>query len=107
MCVCAGSGKAFDQNAIVHSIWMKLTELGCGAWIERVPTEANIADSPSRRPAMYAIFIRCVLSWSMRCRESYSLMETVGAERCAPVMDGSFMDLRKWVDSIDVLGLLY
>ena len=43
-----GAGKAFDQNAIIHTIWLMLAEIGCGAWIGRVPTKANLADDPSR-----------------------------------------------------------
>ena len=47
-----GSAKAFDHGKIVHGIWLRLAELKCGAWVERVPTADNIADLPSR----HAIF---------------------------------------------------
>ena len=36
------------HNAIVHYVWWKAASLGMGVFVERVPTEVNIADSPSR-----------------------------------------------------------
>jgi len=50
----AGTASAFDQAAVVHSIWLQLVELRCGAWIERVPTADNLADLPSRRVFTWA-----------------------------------------------------
>ena len=44
----AGVAKAFDQGCVVHCIWLALAKLGCGVWIERVPTAENLADLPSR-----------------------------------------------------------
>jgi len=43
-----GSAKHFDQGRVVHGIWLKLAELRCNMWIERVPTEENLSDLPSR-----------------------------------------------------------
>ena len=44
----SGAAKAADHNALIHSIWMKLAELRCKAWVRRVPTKENISDDPSR-----------------------------------------------------------
>ncbi len=43
-----GAAKQFDQNALIHAIWLRIAELGIYAWVERVPTKLNIADLPSR-----------------------------------------------------------
>ena len=44
-----GAAKQFDQNALIHAIWLRMAELGIYAWVDRVPTKLNIADLPSRR----------------------------------------------------------
>lgn len=46
--VFVGAAKSFDHGCVVHSIWLMLARIGCGAWIERVPTKDNISDLPSR-----------------------------------------------------------
>ena len=38
-----------DHNLIVHGIWALALKLNIGIWIERVASEDNIADLPSRR----------------------------------------------------------
>ena len=42
------SGKKSDHNAIVHLTWLKAAQLGSGLFMHRVPTNANIADGPTR-----------------------------------------------------------
>ena len=44
-----GSAKCRDHNAIVHGIWVAAFEYGIGLWIERVDSDDNIADEPSRK----------------------------------------------------------
>ena len=51
-----------------------------------MPSKANIADAPSR--------------------ESYRLLERMGARRVAPKMDEIFWDVSAWRDSLEVLQLL-
>lgn len=43
-----GSAKQFDLCRIIHEIWSLALCGGFGLWIERVPTDENIADLPSR-----------------------------------------------------------
>ena len=43
-----GSAKAFDHNKIIHEIWTLCFEKKIDLWIERVASEFNISDSPSR-----------------------------------------------------------
>ena len=43
-----GSAKAADHNRMVHEIWTLALVKKIKLWIERVPTEDNIADLPSR-----------------------------------------------------------
>ena len=43
-----GSANAADHNRMVHEIWTLALEKGIHLWVERVPTEDNIADLPSR-----------------------------------------------------------
>ncbi len=43
-----GCTRNFDHNSLVHCLWKRFLELRMAVWIERVPTEVNIADDPSR-----------------------------------------------------------
>ena len=60
-----GSAQASDHNEIVHEIWTYAFEHGIKLWIERVPSEDNISDCPSR--------------------QEYELMTALGATWCEPV----------------------
>ncbi len=56
-----GSARAFDQNALVHEIWALAFEHRIHLWVERVASEYNISDSPSRRK--YAIMHDVYAKW--------------------------------------------
>jgi hypothetical protein len=43
-----GYSSVSDSSRIVHAFWALATGLQCEVWFEYVPSEANIADSPSR-----------------------------------------------------------
>jgi len=43
-----GSSKADDHNSLVHEIWTLALMYGMGLWIDRVPSDDNLADLPSR-----------------------------------------------------------
>ncbi len=43
-----GSAKAFDHNQLIHEIWSHAFLQKMALWVERVPSEFNISDSPSR-----------------------------------------------------------
>ena len=43
-----GSARSSDHNAMVHEIWEFAYQHQMLLWIERVPSERNISDSPSR-----------------------------------------------------------
>jgi hypothetical protein len=54
-CVCVtGTSKKFDHSCLIHCMWKRLLELDVNVWIERVPTDDNIADDPSRRVACFS-----------------------------------------------------
>ena len=63
----AGTAKAFDHGKVVHGIWLRLAELRCGAWIERVPTDDNLSDLPSRR--VYSVECMCDAACTRRCAQ--------------------------------------
>ena len=44
-----GSTKEPDHNEMVHLIWRRITCDQVGVWFDRVPTDDNIADGPTRR----------------------------------------------------------
>ena len=39
-----GTAKTFDHCCLAHALWKRFAELQLGVWVERVPTEVNIAD---------------------------------------------------------------
>ena len=43
-----GSARACDHAELVHTIWALAYANRCHLWIERVPSESNLSDSPSR-----------------------------------------------------------
>ena len=65
-----GASRAFDHNALVHGIWSFTLKHRIDLWVERVPSEFNISDCPSR--------------WDTR------LMQQLGAHWVDPVLDDVF-----------------
>ena len=57
-------------------MWTKVLKLQASLWVERVPSSENISDPPSR--------------------ESYKLMERVGARFVAPKLDRIFEEPHTW-----------
>jgi hypothetical protein len=75
-CTKKGSAREWDHTALIHSIWLKAARLQAQLWVERVPTEENIADLPSR--------------------ESYSLLQRLGAVFVEPMLDPVFRRPDAW-----------
>ena len=67
-----GTAKAWDHCAIVHQVWTQAVMNRTHLWIERVDSESNISDCPSR----------------MR----YTLLEELGAVWRAPLVSHIFLD---------------
>ncbi len=61
-----GSSRAVDHNALVHEIWTLALGYGMNIWIDRAPSDANVADLPSR--------------------EEYRLLQKMGALWREPLM---------------------
>ena len=47
-CTAKGAARSFDHNALVHSMWCQALLQRFYLWVKRVPSDANIADAPSR-----------------------------------------------------------
>ena len=43
-----GSSRAFDHNRLIHAIWTQCLRQSISLWVQRVPTDDNLADLPSR-----------------------------------------------------------
>ena len=71
-----GAAKAFDHNCIVHCLWLKAAREHIALFVDRVPTEDNIADLPSR--------------------ESYQLLDALGADWVEPTLDDAFVTPEAW-----------
>ena len=71
-----GSAKAWDHNHIVHALWVKAASLRCHMIVDRVPTEVNIADLPSRT--------------------EYGLLDHIGSRFVQPHMDSMFWSSEAW-----------
>ena len=68
----AGAAKATDHSLVVHALWLHAARFGYGLWIERVASKDNISDLPSR--------------------ESYRLLEEMGAAWVEPKLDNAFLE---------------
>ena len=56
-----GSAKHFDLCNIIHCIWSIALRGRFGLWVERVPTDDNIADLPSRED--YRLLYKLGAKW--------------------------------------------
>ena len=74
----AAAAKCEDHNLIVHAIWLMAAKAGIGLWIERVGSHDNISDEPSR--------------------ESYELLEAVGAKWEEPRLPKNICHPQKWAE---------
>ena len=104
MCACTGSAKAFDQGCLIHAIWLQLAQLKCGAWVERVPTEENIADHPSRSALVCGSLFAFRLALVSPLREEYRLLSLLHAERVRPVLEPMFADAKTW-EALSIQGV--
>ena len=66
-----GSARAFDHNALVHSVWMQALMQRFQLWAYRVPTDDNLSDLPSRNE--YGILRELEAVWHEPCMASLYL----------------------------------
>ena len=71
-----GTAKSWDHACIVHALWLKAAQLKAHLWIDRVPTDDNIADLPSRT--------------------EYELLYAHGAKFVDPCLDEIFWQPEAW-----------
>ena len=71
-----GAAKQFDHNCIVHCLWLFAARFKIALQIERVPSEYNIADLPSR--------------------EEHETLRALGAEWVRPVLQDAFWRPQAW-----------
>ena len=71
-----GAAKAFDHSCLVHGMWLKAAQLSVQMWVDRVPTDDNIADLPSR--------------------EEYGLLQAIEAQYMEPQLDEAFWRPDSW-----------
>ena len=51
-----GTARRFDHAQLVHAQWMHVAKLRVRLWIQRVATDDNVADLPSRKET-YALSV--------------------------------------------------
>ena len=78
-----GSARSFDHTCLVHAIWLQAAKLGIDMRVDRVPTEDNIADLPSR--------------------EDYVLLQKLGAVAVDAKLDAMFCCPEAW-ESLTAMG---
>ena len=74
--IATGGSKASDHNLLVHAIWFMAAKYGFGLWVERVCSEDNIADNPSR--------------------EDHNLLRQLGAIWCPPYLPVELWQPTAW-----------
>ena len=94
-----GAAKSFDHTCLVHGIWLRAAELRTQLHVERVPTEVNVADDPSRERSRTPRISRGGLLCSLIC-DWYGLIEAIArkipAMRVEPVLDDVFLKTQTW-----------
>ena len=81
-----GRAKSWDHTCIVHGLWLKAAAINMGMWIERVPSNDNIADLPSR--------------------SDFDLLHRLNAVAVSPVLDDSFFEPSAWRSVVPVRCLV-
>ena len=81
-----GGAKEFDHGSLVHAIWLFTARHSIDLRVDRVPTEDNLSDLPSR--------------------EEYELMKLAGIERVQPKLDSEFQNPCAW-ESLRLYGRLH
>lgn len=76
----SGAARAFDHACLAHGLWVKIAQLRCLARVERVPTDENIADDPSRG--------------------EFGLLRQLGAVRIDPHLDEAFCTPASWTSML-------
>ena len=71
-----GAARSTDHNLIVHGLWLHARRSGYDIWIERVASQENIADLPSRG--------------------SFEVMKGLGAQEMDPHIDPAFLRPTEW-----------
>ena len=71
-----GSARQFDHTCLVHCLWLRAAQLHIHLRVDRVPTDDNIADLPSR--------------------ECYDLVERLGGVRIEAKLDDMFCAPEAW-----------
>ena len=71
-----GAAKSFDHNSLIHGIWSQALRLKIALQVDRVPTQFNVADLPSR--------------------EEYALLEQIGAVWVPPLLAHEFLNPGCW-----------
>ena len=80
-----GAAKNENANKAVHALWSLAALKHIGVWVDRVPTDANIADGPSR--------------------EKYEVLEDVlQAEWVTPIILDSFYTPDCWYEIPEIMG---
>ena len=71
-----GTAREFDHCCIAHSLWTKILHLHASVYVDRVPTEENLADLLSR--------------------EEYDLLRWIGAVKVPARLDDRFYEPGAW-----------
>ena len=71
-----GASKQFDHTCLVHCMWLKAAQMHMHLYVERVPTDDNIADLPSR--------------------EAYDLLKSMGVVAVEAKLDRMFCCPEAW-----------
>ena len=73
-----GITREFDHCSLLHQMWVHIARLQIFVWVQRVPTDDNIADLPSR--------------------QQYAALEAIQAERREPTLDDVYLSAEAWTD---------
>ena len=71
-----GSARQFDHTCLTHALWKHLLHLNVEAQIQRVPTDDNLADLPSR--------------------ECYKFLQYLGIKRVKARLDNVYLQAQTW-----------
>ena len=95
--VLPGSARSFDHCTLVSALWKRFVELQVAVWVERVPTNDNIADNPSRYDCPTWLCNRVSTSlFACLFREDYGIMQRIKAKWAVPVLDDLFRQPSTW-----------
>lgn len=89
-----GSARAYDHAQLIQRQWLQAAVLGMKVYVQRVSTNDNIADLPSRGVRSASYFF--VFLWHAVLCQELDLLKRMGAVEVTPRLRNEYLQKSCW-----------